>query len=868
MTDRLVGPYRVLDSLGAGGMGEVFLAEDTRLGRRVALKRPSQAWLAIPEARMRLHREASAAAALTHPHIAAIYDVLDVDAEPYIVMEYVEGESLAATLERGRLPVEQAVHIGLQLADALTAAHAKGVVHRDLKPGNVCMTGDGQVKILDFGLASARGPATGGAAAARLTVPGQFMGSPGYASPEQLAGAPASPGDDIYALGVLLFELLTGRRPFADANALDLMVSTMTRTPPAAHEVHAAVPRELSALVARALARDARDRIASAAAFHAELRRIADGLSAGPTGAHAVVQPPRRTSRAALVAGSALIVILGLGMAVWMANVPDAGAAGVPVVAVLPFDVHGTAAEEDRAIASGIRDVLIASLGQQPGINVLSRAATAEPRGDRQNLDRWARDLGATLLVDGSLQRSGDELLVALELRRGSYLEWGGTYSGPVADLFAIQERMASGLAGSPPLRAAVGTTGTMPAGTQDIEALGLYGQAGDLLERPDIPGNVQRAVQLLQAALARDRRFSLASARLGEAYWALYDITREPEWTDRATAAITDALRLDPEQPLVRLSLARIYHGTGRMEEALEELDRVIAALPNNDDAHRLRGQALQRAGRLDEAAAEYRTAIDLRPTYWRNHNMLGGLHYSSGHYEDALQAFRRVTELQPDNARGFHNVGIVFYHLGDRDRALEYYERAIAVSPMSQSYSAAGAIYYDQQRYDAAADAFRRAIALSPNDGLLHGNLGDALARLGRRDEARDAYAEAARLDHARLAVDPNDASVLARVAVHEAKLGRRDDAEQHASRAVELRGSDVEVRYRAAVVRALNGEAERALDDLEEALKLGYSAAIARSDRTLDSIRGTERFQQLMAAFDGSDSATANGQTGGRR
>jgi tetratricopeptide (TPR) repeat protein len=851
VTDRLVGPYRVLDSLGVGGMGEVFLAEDTRLGRRVALKRPSPSWLSIPDARARLHREASAAAALTHPHIAAIYDVLDVGSEPYIVMEYVAGESLARVLGRGPLPVEQAVRVGLQLADALAAAHGRGIVHRDLKPGNVCMTPDGQAKILDFGLATARAPARGEAGAARLTVPGQFMGSPGYASPEQLAGAEAAPADDVYALGVVMFELLTGRRPFANASALDVMVSTMTRTPPAVHEVNAAVPPELSALVARALARDPRDRIASARAFHGELRHIADALSSGPTGAHAVMQPARRRPRAALAVGSAIVVAAGLGVTVWRANVPDSGASTVPVVAVLPFEVHGAATEEDRAIASGIRDVLIASLGQQPGVNVLSRAATAEPRGNRQNLDRWARDLGATLLVDGSLQRSGDELLVALELRRGSYLEWGDTYSAPVTDLFALQDRMARGLAGSPPLRAAVGTTGTLPAGTQNIEALGLYGQAGDLLERPDIPGNAQRAVQLLQAALARDRRFSLASARLGEAYWELYDLTREPEWTDRATAAIADALRLDPEQPLVRLSLARIYHGTGRIDEALEELDWVIAAVPNNDDAHRLRGQVLLRAGRLEEAAAEYRIAIDLRPTYWRNHNMLGVLHYGSGQYEHALEAFKRVTELQPDNAVGFHNVATVYVHLDDHDNALAYYEKALAVTPLAQSYSGAGTIYYYQGRYAAAAEAFEQAIRQSPNHGLLHGNLGDAYRRLNRDAEARDAYKEAVRLDHVQLGVNPNDGAILARVAVYEAKLGLTDDARRHAARAVELRGGDVEVRYRAAVARALIGDTEEALTDLARALELGYSAAIAGSDQDLASIRDTSRFKQLMAS-----------------
>jgi eukaryotic-like serine/threonine-protein kinase len=850
VTGRFVGPYRVLDSLGAGGMGEVFLAEDTRLGRKVALKRPSQAWLSIPEARARLHREASAAATLTHPHIAAIYDVLDVGSEPYIVMEYVEGESLARALGRGTLPVEQAVHVGLQLADALVAAHSKGVVHRDLKPGNVCMTPEGQVKILDFGLASARAPSAGGTAA-RLTVPGQFMGTPGYSSPEQLAGAPASPGDDIYALGVLLFEVLTGRRPFEAGNALDLAVATMTRTAPAVHELNPAVPRELSALVGRALSRDARDRISSAAAFQAELRRIAEALTSGPTGEHAVVRPPPRRYATAVLAAIALLAVAIIIAGWWLVRPRDAGEPLIPVVAVLPFEVHGDS-PDDRAIASGMRDVLIADLGRQPGVNVLSRAATAEPRGNRGDLGKWSRDMGATLLVDGSLQRAGGDLRVVVELRRGSDVQWAATFSAPADEVFTLQDRVATGLTTSPPLRAAAGRAAEGSAGTQDLEALGLYGQAGDFLERPDIPNNVERATKLLRAALDRDRRFSLAWARLGEAYWALYDLTRESKWTEEATSASNEARRLDPEQALVRLSLARVYHGTGRTEDALEELDKTLALQPNNDEAHRLLGQALQQAGRSEEAATAYRRAIDLRPNYWRNHASLGGLYYSMGRYDDALGAFKRITEVQPDSPRGFHNVGIVYYHMGDHEKALEWYMQAIAVSPMPESYSAVGTIYYHQERYEAAAEAFRHAIKLSPNDGAQHGNLGDALARLNRRADAEEAYSEAVRLYHLQLGVNPNNATVLARVAVNEAKLGRRADAERHAERALKLRANDVEVLYRAAVVRALNGEREQALAALERALKHGYSAAIARHDHDLASIRGTARFRELLAAY----------------
>ena len=285
MIGQRVGPYAVLQRLGGGGMGEVYLAEDTRLGRHVALKRPSEAWLSMPDARERLHREASAAGRLNHPNIAAIYDVLDVDSQPYIVMEYVEGESLARVLRRGALPLDNAIAVGTEIAEALAAAHAKGIVHRDLKPANISLTPDGHAKVLDFGLA--KGPAAKEASAqgglGTITVPGQVMGTPGYSSPEQLVGAPADPRDDVYSLGVVLYELLTGRRPFDGNDSLELAMATMTKTPPPVHQVNPAVPEAISAIVARAMARDRDDRYKSADQLRTELRRLTHALSTDVT---------------------------------------------------------------------------------------------------------------------------------------------------------------------------------------------------------------------------------------------------------------------------------------------------------------------------------------------------------------------------------------------------------------------------------------------------------------------------------------------------------------------------------------------------------------------------------------------------------
>jgi eukaryotic-like serine/threonine-protein kinase len=849
-----VGPYAVLQRLGGGGMGEVYLAEDTRLGRQVALKRPSEAWLSAPDARERLHREASAAGRLTHPNIAAIYDVLDVDAQPYIVMEYVEGESLAHVLRRGPLPLERALTVGIEIADALAAAHAKGVIHRDLKPANISLTPDGHAKVLDFGLA--KGPSTtlkspSPGPLPTITVAGQVMGTPGYSSPEQLVGAAADPRDDVYSLGIVLFELLTGRRPFEADDALGLAVATMTKTPPAVHDLNRDVPPALSAIVARAMARDRDDRFRSADELRTELRGMTHALSTQVTG-------PLSTRTLYFNKGHwrrflplTALILLGwaVPLALWWNSSRAPGASRVPVLAVLPFTNH-SARPDDASIAAAMRDVLIANLGGQPGLNVLSKTATGESRVDRGDLKKLSKTLGATFLVDGSVQRSGSNLMVSVSVVRGDtgIVVWSKSYEASEKDVFSLQERISQGVSQAQP----IGTSGggrDLRSGSRDVAALSQFGHAVEFLERPDIPGNVARAVQLLRATVERDPNFALAWARLGDAYWATYQDSRDPKWAAEAANATHEALRLDRDQPGIWVSLALIHHGTGRHEVAAGELNQALTLQPSNDAAHALLGQVLQALGKVDEAAEHYRRAIALRPDYWRHHSMLGGLYYATGRPKDAIAAFTRVTELQPDNARGFHNLGTVYYAQGDNRNALKYYEDAIVISPMADTYSNIGIIHYDEGRFDAAAESFRQAVKLAPNDGVLRGNLGDAQERLGQKDEARRAWQESLKLDRQFLTVNPNDAVTLARVALRESKLGEREAAEADISKALTLNPADPEVLYHGAVVRALNGDPDRALAFLEQALQKGYSVAVAARDRDLAAIRDTPRFRELV-------------------
>ena len=837
-------------------MGEVYLAEDTRLGRQVALKRPSEDWLSMPDARERLHREASAAGRLNHPNIAAIYDVLDVDSQPYIVMEYVEGESLARVLRRGALPLDNAIAVGTEIAAALAAAHAKGIIHRDLKPANISLTPDGHAKVLDFGLA--KGPATkettSQAGLNTITVPGQVMGTPGYSSPEQLVGAPADPRDDIYSLGVVLYELLCGRRPFDGTDSLELAMATMTKTPPPVHQVNPAVPEAISAIVARAMARDRDDRYKSADQLRTELRRLTHALSTDVThlidsGALRMAVRRRRPVVQALAA-IALLVAIGAGVWWWRGGPDRTAGTRPPVLGVMAF--ANSSGESDTPLAASMRDLLIARLANTPGLVLLAKSAIDEAARQHADPRMLARDLAATHLLETTVLRSGRDLMLSVTLSRGEagVIVWTDSVSAPDSNVAELQQRLADGIRRALLIpTAAAGDRGQSNPGTNDVMALTHYGRATILLERPDVAGNLARAEALLREATKRDPKFALAWARLGDTYWETYKSSVDSKWASEAVNATNMALTLDQRQPEVWLALAKINEGTGRREAALSALNKALELQPTSDEAHQLMGQILQGMGRRDAAKEQYLQAIALRPDYWRHHGMLGAFYYSIGSYPEAIAAFTRVTQLAPDNAGGFHNLGAVYYRIGDSRNALTNYEKALAINPRPETRSAIGNIHYDEGRYEAALTAFLEAAKGSENDGVLRGNVGDAYARLGRVEQARQAWREAVRLEQQTLAVNPNDANTLARIALWEAKSGDRAASEGHITRALTIGAGDAEVLYYAAVVRALAGDTDRALASLEQAVKSGYSAQLAAKDRDLDAIRETPRFRELV-------------------
>ncbi len=576
-----IAHYTILEQIGRGGMGEVYRARDTRLGRTVAIKVLPAEVAAEPQRRERFLREARAAAALSHPNIATLFEVGEENGRLYLVFEYVPGQTLRAVLGGRPMNTRRAVDLAIQLADALGDAHAAGIVHRDLKPDNIVVTPKGNAKILDFGLATwTRGGAARRAAPATVeTAPGVVLGTLAYMSPEQARGEEVDERSDIFSLGVVIFEMLTGRNPFASAGGgLSAATSILRDQPPPPSTVNRELPGEIDAILARTLAKDPAERYQAAVALAAELRALAAILDVrASTASPAAVAPaasPRRRGRWLPAALVAALVVAGAWAArdplrrAWRRYVEPPPA---PIMAVLPFEVADPAS---TYFADGLADDLIARLGQTPGIRVLGRSATRAYRGATPAA--IAAELRAAVVLTGFVRREGDLMRVSVELvdPADGLQIWSRQFDRPVAGVFAVQTEIAEQVARALRVTLAPSAARARTAARMvDARAYDLYLKARDLAARRDRSG----AVELFEAAVAADPALAEAQAGLALARY-LEGVGGgdpfAPGFLPAIRRAAREALDVDPDLPEAQVA-AGVSAGT--LAEALAAFRRAI---------------------------------------------------------------------------------------------------------------------------------------------------------------------------------------------------------------------------------------------------------------------------------------------------
>jgi tetratricopeptide (TPR) repeat protein len=403
--------------------------------------------------------------------------------------------------------------------------------------------------------------------------------------------------------------------------------------------------------------------------------------------------------------------------------------------------------------------------------------------------------------------------------------------------------------AGLPVERAAVEGTAVRQVLAINPQAFEEYAQAREYMRSPDLTGSIDHAIGLLQRAVERDSSFVLAHAGLAEAYWQKYLSTRDNAWTDKARASALDAIRLDPDDPIVRYTLALIYRGMGRRDDALSEVTRAIGLQPSNDDLYRLRGRLHADAGQQDLALSDLNVALSLRHGYWENHQAVGLTLFGAGRYMEAAQYFQRVTELRPSSASAYQALGTAYHAANQIPPALAAYEKAISIAPSANTYSNIGKLHYDTGRFDDARRAFEESIRIQPKAPVTHRNLGDTLQRLGLTGRARASYESAIALAAETLKVNPTSLGAISLQALCHAKLGNGPEARRLA--AVVTSGVNVPAgdRYRAGVALVLVGD-PRGVDEVVTAIADGHSRSEAALDVDLASVRGDSRLAAALA------------------
>ena len=852
-----LGVFEVLGPIGAGGMGEVYRARDTRLGRDVAIKVLPEIFARDPSRVARFEREARMLASINHPAIAAIYGAEESGDVRYIVMELVPGETLAERLLRGALPMEESLSFARQIAEALEAAHERGVIHRDLKPSNIKITPDGKVKVLDLGLAKAMempSPGEGLSDSPTITQehtrPGTILGTAEFMSPEQARGKEVDKRTDIWAFGCILYETLSGRRAFAGETLSDVLAAILSREPDW-KALPSDTPIRVRELLSRCLAKDASQRLRDIG----DAKLILDDSFAETSGQRTSFPElsPRRARRWLLLAAAAAVAASIILLAVW-ARGRARRSVGLPnekYLAVLPIrDLSGS--PSGKLVGDGLAETLSVRLSKIPGIQVVTPAASAAAADRQPDPFAAGRSVGANLIVRATYQREGDRMRI-------TYAVWklpdrrqvaGEIVEGSASDIFGIQDRLAERVASSLRLPTAEPGRPTSPAMALNASDQEQYLQALGHLQRYDRRSSVDEAIRILER-LAADRPASaLVQAALGRAYLHRFADSRDRRSFEQAVEACGRAQRLDPELPDVDVTLGRLQSEGGQPAEGIAAFQRALSRQPNNYQALLGLAAAYGKAGRTADAESTYRRAIALQPSYWGGYSELAAFYASTGDYTRAAETFRRVTELTPDSSIAWSNLGAAYGLLGEFEKALATYKKSLALEPTDGAYSNTGTALFFLGRYRESAESFESAVRLTPGHFQLWANLGDAYRwTKGFESKAPQAYRRAIELAREELRVNPRNAQVLAYLALCLAKTDRAVEAEQHVREALLLEPSGPESLYSAAVVSTLGGRPAEALERLRRALDAGYPRVMVERDPELVRLRTEPGFRALF-------------------
>src|SRR5438093_1826269 len=894
----LIGHYRIESLIGVGGMGEVYMARDEQLGRKVALKFLPERLTADKMQLSRFKSEARAASALNHPNILTVHGIGTEGNRHFIAAEFIEGVTLRAWLARGKIDVCDALEITVQVASGLTAAHEAGVVHRDIKPENIMLRPDGYVKVLDFGIAklTEQQPATDGGdpgeTAVHQTRPGLVLGTARYMSPEQVRGEKADARADIWSLGVVMYEMVAGTPPFQGETPSDCIASILMTEPPPLPDVLPDVPLKLEAIVKKALRKNRDARYQASKEILADLRSLKLELDAESlpsqigTRAKPMVSKIKRNKRAALLTLAAVVLVLGVS-AVFVfhplrTRPAVAGSVLNPTppeksIAVLP--IENRSRDPDNAFfTDGVQDEILTDLAKIADLKVISRTSVMHYKSKvARNLREIGKQLGAAHVVEGSVQRAGNRVRVNAQLidaRTDAHL-WAQTYDRDLADVFAIQSEIAKAIADqlqaklSPREKSAI-----EQAPTTDITAFNLYSHAKNLFLTAFAGTNgradLLQAADLLKQAVARDPLFFQAYCQLAFTEINIYGVLdHTPESLAQAEAALQSAARLRPDAGETHLARARnLYWGYLDYDGALRELEIARQSLPGEDWIFSLKGYIERRQGRWEECIRDLERATELDPRNVLTLQQLALTYQQLRRYAEEKSTYQRILTFEPNDpvTKSMH----AFVELDSKADTRPLHEVTDSIrdkNPAALSSVADNWLLCAFAERDPAA-ATKALIALGENRAALgpftNGEvlnrpfMEGVIARIAKDDGRAQAAFTAARAEQEKIVqAQPDFGPTLCVLGLIDAALGRKEDALREGRRAVELcpiekdalRGIAM-VKY-LAMIAAWAGEKDLACEQLAIAIRKPGDLSYGQLKLMpfWDLLRGDPRFEKIV-------------------
>ncbi len=854
---RSLGRYDITEQIGEGGMGIVYRAHDTRLDRDVAIKVLNEAAVTNTTRIERFKREARAVARLSHPNIMEIHDFGAQDNVIFAVMELLEGIDLRQHMNQGRIAVRDAMKIARQVAEGLEAAHSEGVVHRDIKPENLFLNSDGRLKILDFGLAHLRTPLGAHASDIRtmsLTDAGTVLGTPRYMSPEQVRGQEINCSSDIFSLGCVTYEMVTGKHPFLRKTKADTMSAILHDEPEPMGNLRPSVSPPLDQLVLRCLEKRPRDRFHSAHDLGCALQAIGDTRT---WSGRVIKRRALVTTRHLVAAAVGAVVMIAAMLGVGQLRRPDVPPPTLPEklhLGVVPFSVVGNE-EENRPIADGLATTIargISQLEPQSG----GRLWVVEPeRIFTKTLKtcQSIRDLfNVSVCLGGSFERRGDVLSLTLEITdaasgaligkeviENSFSNVEVFQTKPILataqmlslDLQDVVQRLLDPVPTKIPL-----------AFVSTVRGTGLLVSSAD-------PDTTDAAIGFLEEAIAADPMYVEAWTALADGFRRRFRETGDRSWLNRGFEAAGEAIKMRPSAAAYR-ALSALHAANKDWTAEIAALEAAIRLEPTGAESYRRLAKALQKADRFDEAVSALHRAINLRPGYWVYHNDLALLYYSRGKYDAAANHWRRVTECAPLYDGGYANLGMANFYLDNTEAAYANFERASELNPdtNSNSYLNLGTLYFEHARFADAAAMFEKALELNDAFYVTWGNLGFSLVYSLQPERAKEALRQAARLGEIELQNRPDDPELLCDLAGYHAELDNKDRSRDCLKKAIDLGPTDPLVLATIGETYEDLGDRDQALVWIEHAFNAGMQPARFDNRPGLGRLMADPRYQAL--------------------